>query len=229
MENKMEMSKVINYFSYKYKGDWDDIYGAIQQKEKIDMGDLDDFLNSNDKKISYISIIDTNYPNNFKEIYMPPLTIYYYGNKEILFNDSDIVSLWGEITNDNINNLNNYKAVALEFNEANLKIVESLLNKGLKVILVDFSSFKIDFIDKISDWKNVVYISEIPNVDNANIKVTQNCERLLLGIANKSIFFNDNDELFNKYKKISTFEKRKMNVAGRYKQKYLAYASQFKN
>ena len=35
------MDKILAYFSIKYEGDWDSIYKAINQKERIDQDELD--------------------------------------------------------------------------------------------------------------------------------------------------------------------------------------------
>ncbi len=103
--SKFEMTKVINFFNYKYKGDWDSVYEAIQRKEKIEIHELEDFYNV-DNKVRYLSIIDERYPENYKSIYMPPLTLYYAGDINTL-NESNITSLWGDIDEENFKKTSN--------------------------------------------------------------------------------------------------------------------------
>ncbi len=72
---------------------------------------------------------------------------------------------------------------------------------------------------------NIVYITEIPfNSDNL---YQQNSSRMLLGISNASVFFNDNDAEWSLYKNISNFEKRSMLVLGNSNAEYLSYAKKF--
>ncbi len=220
--NKVTMPKIINYFNYKYQGDWDSVYEAIANKEKIDLKNLDDF-NTTDSSIKYISIIDERYPENFKEIYMPPLIIYYAGNNELM-NNKNIIALYGEIDQksfDKIANINNI--YALEINRENINFVKK--NRNYKFILVDYNNFDLIKINSLINEDNILYISEIPN--KSTKKINQNMERLLLGVSRESVFFNTNDEKFEKYKIIHEFEKRKMYVIGNINEKYLTYASKY--
>lgn len=223
--NKIEMSKVINYFTYKYNGDWDYIYDAIQNKEKIDLNDLEKF-DKIDNEVKYISIIDENYPENFKTIYMPPLTIYYAGNKDLI-EHKNIISLFGDLDDETFKKIAEINSVyALALTNKNMDFINKWTKNGFKFIIVDYQQFNMEVFKKINNQQSVIYISEIPTIHN-NIKARQKMERLLLGVSNNSIFMNQNDEEFEKYKEINLFEKRKMNVAGQYNQKYLSYARKY--
>ena len=76
------MRKILLYFSLKYQGDYHQIYQAIQKKEKVSLEELNDI--EKEIKCSYITIIDSQYPENFKQIPNPPWVLYYYGDIKIL-------------------------------------------------------------------------------------------------------------------------------------------------
>lgn len=224
MENKLEMTKIINYFTYKYNGDWDNVYAAIKNKEKVELIDLEEFKELD--KVNFISIIDEKYPENYKTIYMPPLTLYYYGNKEILYNNKKIISLWGNIDQETFNKIVNHNNVyALEFNENNLNMVSDKINLNIDFILIDKSKYNIN-----NDYSgdNILYLSEIPYNLTSNYEFSQNLSRMLLGISSSSIFLNNNDSKFNEYVLISKFEKREMQVFGNFNNFYLNNAKQLK-
>lgn len=224
MENKLEMTKIINYFTYKYKGDWDNVYTAIKNKEKVELIDLEEFRELD--KVNFISIIDEKYPENYKTIYMPPLTLYYYGNKEILYNNKKIISLWGNINQETFNKIVNHNNVyALEFNKNNLNMVNDKINMNIDFILIDQSKYN---INNNYNGNNILYLSEIPYNSKTDYKLSQNLSRMLLGISSLSIFLNHDDKKFDEYLQISKFEKREMQVFGNFNNIYLNEAKEFK-
>ena len=66
---------ILLYFSYKYKGDWQGIFTALQNKENVDEKEIDDIV----KKVgnNYITILDEDYPSILKNIYCPLFVLYY--------------------------------------------------------------------------------------------------------------------------------------------------------
>ena len=48
------MEKILVYFAIKYNGDWDKIYRAINQKEKVDIESLNDLIKQHGEK--YITL-----------------------------------------------------------------------------------------------------------------------------------------------------------------------------
>ena len=80
---KNNREKII-YFALKYKGNWQKIYDAFKNKEEMD----DNYYFSEMKKINYkvVTIIDDDYPSQFKTIYQPPFALFYYGNLSLLKN-----------------------------------------------------------------------------------------------------------------------------------------------
>ena len=76
------MDKVLLYFSLKYEGDWDKIYKALENKEKISHTSLENVVNQIDS--DYITILSHLYPQNLKATYKPPFVLFYKGNIENL-------------------------------------------------------------------------------------------------------------------------------------------------
>lgn len=76
------MEEILLYFALKYEGDFDLIYRALEQKEKID-GELKEKLIKS-LKSQYTTIISNDYPEALKEISCPPFVLFYYGNLELV-------------------------------------------------------------------------------------------------------------------------------------------------
>lgn len=72
------MEKILLYFSLKYSGDFDKIFKALQQKEKVDYSLQESLFQ--DLHAQYTTIISDDYPKSLKEINCPPFVLYYYGN-----------------------------------------------------------------------------------------------------------------------------------------------------
>lgn len=78
------MREIILYFVLKYKGDWEQVYKAISEKEIVDTKELEginESINSN-----YVSIIDSQYPEAFKNSIRPPFVLFYHGNWDLVHN-----------------------------------------------------------------------------------------------------------------------------------------------
>ena len=74
-EKPFGMSDILIYFYEKYDGDWDDIYKAIQRKERVDATEAKSFLKKYRDKYDYVTLIDNEYPNEYKANYKPPFVI----------------------------------------------------------------------------------------------------------------------------------------------------------
>lgn len=73
---------VLLYFAFKYEGDWDLIYQAIKNKEKIDEKALN--LYKENMKYKYITLLDEKYPICLKNSFKPPFVLFYYGDITLL-------------------------------------------------------------------------------------------------------------------------------------------------
>ena len=76
------MEELVLYFSLKYKGDFQKIYQALMNKEKVD-----ESLRCELKKqlhCSYTTLFSHDYPESLKQINCPPFVLYYYGNLSLV-------------------------------------------------------------------------------------------------------------------------------------------------
>lgn len=69
------MREYLANLSYKYKGDWNKITKAIGRNEQVENYDI---------KEKYFTIVDKEYPEEFKNLRFPPWVIYYKGDIELL-------------------------------------------------------------------------------------------------------------------------------------------------
>lgn len=76
------MKDVLLYFAYKYKGDWDEIYDALDRKEKFDFAECERIKKELDCKV--ITILDSEYPHRLKQIYKPPFVLFCRGDINLL-------------------------------------------------------------------------------------------------------------------------------------------------
>jgi hypothetical protein len=81
-QNMLTMSEILVYFAIKYSNDWNKIYKAINQKERVEQETarevIDNYLAK--KMYKYITIIDDVYPSKLKGVYKPPFVIFYKGD-----------------------------------------------------------------------------------------------------------------------------------------------------
>ena len=65
------MNIILIYFSIKFKGDWDKIYKALEDKEKVtlkEITELEELIKK--EKWNIITIIDKEYPEPLKQSYI---------------------------------------------------------------------------------------------------------------------------------------------------------------
>ena len=79
------MNIVLIYFAIKYKGNWDLIFKALEDKEKVPMSEMNKLEEEiKNSKYHIITILDMNYPNKLKEAYKPPFVLWLKGDVELL-------------------------------------------------------------------------------------------------------------------------------------------------
>ena len=76
------MEELTLYFSLKYEGDFQKIYKALLNKEKVD----EHLKNKLFKQLScqYTTIFSDDYPERLKNINCPPFVLYYYGDLSLV-------------------------------------------------------------------------------------------------------------------------------------------------
>ena len=87
------MNKILVYFAIKYNGDWDQIYAAINRKEKVDVSEMEKIVDR--CECNYITILDSNYPIRLKSIYKPPFVLFYKGDITLLDNAYKTIAVVG--------------------------------------------------------------------------------------------------------------------------------------
>lgn len=70
----------------KYDGDWEKMYEAIKNKERLDEDEVSKSLEKVNSDV--VTILDDNYPKAFKALYKPPFTIFYHGDLELIENNN---------------------------------------------------------------------------------------------------------------------------------------------
>ncbi len=183
------MINVLLYFAFKYYGDWEKIYYAIENKEIIEREDIENCLRK--QKNKFETIISNNYPTELKKIYKPPFILFMNGNKNLL-NIQNKFTIGDNTIKKNI--LNEIKAnlehdvFVIDFNNKNL--IEQFMKLNLKIIAVSDKPIQrikeTELFTKLLEKNNLV-ISELP--DNTKARIDEMYFlRLLIGLSGNIIF-----------------------------------------
>ncbi len=205
------MRDVILYFTLKYDGDWEKIYSAIEQKEQIPISELlciRDKLNYN-----YTSIIDPDYPENLKEIYKPPFSLFWKGNFDLI--KSKLISVFGNMTKDDLRLLKEKypeSCFVIEYCRNNKIIIDWLLENNYPFIAIaqdDINSIFDENFTKEVLKKNLL-ISEF-QVKPTNPFIEQSWIRVSIGLSLRPVIkFNYQDLETNIASEIGTNENLKL-------------------
>lgn len=86
----MEMRDVLGYFAYKYNGDFNRIFEAIENKEPVNA----EQIKALHKVIDYdfFTIVDDNYPELLKRVENPPVVMFYKGDISLINTESEIIA-----------------------------------------------------------------------------------------------------------------------------------------
>lgn len=76
------MEEILLYLAFKYQGQFDKIYQAIQKKELADEEELAVFKKQ--LKSNYTTIVSDDYPDALKQIACPPFVLFYYGDLSLV-------------------------------------------------------------------------------------------------------------------------------------------------
>ncbi|AOG60240.1 DNA processing/uptake protein [Spiroplasma helicoides] len=194
------MEKVLLYFSLKYNGDWDKIYNALDNKEKISQEDLENVAKNLD--CEYISIISPLYPNYLKSSHKPPFVIFYKGDIEILSKYNRTITMVGGNKFDDyglkktikmVEDLAAENRVIVTYQNSGLneEIISKCKNESYEHILVLTETMR-EYAEKTINSKiskNALVLSEVYNKDkNIEQKYSLYKNRLLCGLS-KGILF----------------------------------------
>lgn len=184
------VKKVILYFTLKYKGCWEDVYNAIKEKEDVPMNEALKKLYSMED--NYISIIDSKYPMELRDIYMPPFSIFTNGNKELFYFDSKVSILTNDIEipsklkKDILNNKNIVYVVPYDYDN----LINFFLENNIRFIVVLKNGIKnasnISKYNEIIKNNNLI-VSEIPH-KISKFYEDQSYIRICSGLGRKVLF-----------------------------------------
>ncbi len=79
---KTNGSDILIYLSVKYRGNWDKIYDAINQREEVDQEEVQKMYRNLHYKA--ITLFDNEYPEHLKNIFKPPFVLYYDGDISLI-------------------------------------------------------------------------------------------------------------------------------------------------
>ena len=194
------MNTILLYFSIKYKGDWDAIFSALENKEHVSLKEIQTLEKElKNKKYSYITILDSNYPNKLKAAYKPPFVIWYEGDIKMLNNM--LLCLSGEeVTDIDKNRIDkflpevhkNHRLVMGHFKG----LSDYLIKKSQEMIQICAQG--INTIKRDIYSKNTLFISEYPydtkpkkdHFANRNRIISSFCESLILFNSRKQSGIN---------------------------------------
>lgn len=83
----MKGRDIMIYLATKYNGDWNRIYQAIKEKEHVNEMDVLSTVKEVEANVDCLTIIDENYPDEFKQIYKPPFVIFYKGKINLIYSN----------------------------------------------------------------------------------------------------------------------------------------------
>ncbi len=225
MISRSQMKGVIVGFHEKYNGNWENVYNAIKNKEDISPIELENAIKMVEKKDPVV-IMDADYPNNFKAIYMPPLTLFTTGDRNMILPEAEekTCSVFGELSVDKLESVNFDKEniLAVNYNKEDMKNYADLLENGYKLKIIGEYINKQDF-ETLSQFKqNCLVMSEVdPELTKPDIDTEQTQARLVLGAGSatqKTYFLGESgSQAQTELQPLLDFEKR-TNVEVDYKQ-----------
>ena len=78
----MQIRDILIYFSLKYKGDYKSIIDALKRKERVHEDEVMKEVST--LSCNTLTLLDASYPSFLKNIYHPPMVLFYYGDLSLL-------------------------------------------------------------------------------------------------------------------------------------------------
>lgn len=186
------MNIILICLALKYQGDWDQIYNALEAKERVtieQMNEAEKLVDTNEAKI--ITILDQNYPKQLKTAYKPPFVLWLNGNTNLLNNkltcasgnqddaltQERVAKFLGDIEQ-------KYTLINPNFKGLDRTIIK---NRKAPMIYISASGYnKANFNAKKDD----LVISEYPNDTSPEPNKFRNRNRLIAAFAENLILFS---------------------------------------
>ncbi|QEH61654.1 DNA processing protein [Spiroplasma chinense] len=169
------MDKVLLYFSLKYFGNWDEIYNALDTKEKISHVDLEKVESKID--CNYITILSPLYPNYLKNCHKPPFVIYFKGDNELLVKYHKAIGIVGGKEYDEYG-LFMAEKLSKELSEEN-RILVTYQKEGINEKVIDYC--KENLVENIivlqDDMKSTLMKLQETKVNDKTLYITESYEK----------------------------------------------------
>ena len=72
---QLTMDDILIYFYEIFNGEWDEIFKAINRKQRVDKDICIPMVRKLMEEYDYITVIDDDYPEEYKTQYKPPFVI----------------------------------------------------------------------------------------------------------------------------------------------------------
>lgn len=194
------MNLILIYFSIKYKGDFQKIFSALKNHEEINDEDLTNLKNKIDsREIEAITLLDDEYPNEFKRLFKPPFVLFYKGNIKLLKNEFKI-NLTGDKNNRDVEAYLNqslpevfkrytwvtnlYKGLDQNINN------EFIKNNKPRIYISANGVEKPYFANEIILDENSLIISEYPNGSNISKAKLKLRNRLVASLSSQMVIYS---------------------------------------
>ncbi|VEU59216.1 DNA-processing protein DprA [Mesomycoplasma neurolyticum] len=194
------MNSILIYFSIKYNGDFFSIFNALKRQEKIDKNLIIEIENDiQNKKIQAITILDKEYPKEFKYLDKPPFVIFYKGNIKLL-KDKNKISLTGDkntlkvkkYLEQSLPEVNkNSVLVTSAYKNLDQNIINYFEKNNGKIIYVSVNGVSNPFFaNKVNINENNLIISEYPDKTEITKIRLKNRNRIMASISNALVIYS---------------------------------------
>ncbi len=193
------MNIILIWFAIKYKGDWDRIYQALEEKEKISLRELKDLeLKMKNQDINAITILDLGYPNQLKKAYKPPFVLFYKGNLDILKrtficasgNDLNLtVKKW---INNSIEEVTHRHAIVSSiYKGVDQFVLKRIVEKNKDLLVISANNVEEPFVaTNIEAGEHILIVSEYPPKTNIKKERLKARNRIVAAFAESLVLFS---------------------------------------
>ncbi|TCG10362.1 DNA-processing protein DprA [Mycoplasma todarodis] len=193
------MNIILIWFAIKYKGDWDKIYQALEEKEKVSLRELKELERKMEKQeVNAITILDLGYPNQLKKAYKPPFVLFYKGNIDILKRTFMCAS--GNELNLNIKKWINNSIEEITYRHALVSsiykgvdqfVLKRVLENKKDLLVVSANDVEEPFLaTNVEPGEHILVISEYPSGTNIKKERLKARNRIVAAFAESLVLFS---------------------------------------
>lgn len=183
------MNIILIYFSIKYKGDWNKIYDALENKEKVslkEIKELESIIKENNWNVK--TIIDVDYPKKLKTAYKPPFVIWWKGDINLL--EGQLVAITGD--NDDSKSLGRVKEFIKDLGKETALVGQNIttLDKEINKLSSNLIYVTASGIDEFQFNNFKLVLSEYPYNTHPSPERYKARNRVLASIADSLVLIN---------------------------------------